>query len=169
MQSYPSFYLLSQLGLALCNIQLQRPSDAKKNVDFAKEVPIQIWQEYGSWSYVYLALRDYRNSAIAWFKAVTYADTFYAKVYALASLLSLPLIASSEYSQNAYSGFLIGLGLLLFVSIPPWSVVLYLLLLPMFLAGIVRNLMLSQTRVIMAQVLIMSLLLFLAFLNVSSQ
>ncbi len=154
-------YLHSLLGSSLCNIRMKRLSDATEYVKLAKEVPVQFPEEYVEWSNVYLLLKEYRNSAISWFKAAAHADSFIGRLYALSSLLSLPLLAMSEYSKNLYLGIMLGYGLLIMLLVPPWSLVLVFLILPLILGGFVRNLLIGRTEGIIA-LLAMMLTVFVA-------
>ncbi len=161
-----SFYLLSQLGSALCNMKLQQLSDAEDSVRLAKDVPIQMWQEYASWSQVYLSLRDYRSSAAAWYRAAAHAESFNVKVYALSTLLSLPLLAMRDYSETVYLGIMAIVGLLFMFLIPPWSLVLYLILLPVFVGVVIRHILIGRTRNNLGVMITMLSLLILAFLDI---
>ncbi len=156
-------YLQSLLGSALCNIRMNRLSDAKEYVELAKEVSVQFPEEYESWANIYLLLRQFRNSAVSWLKTASLADSFNKRVYALSSLLSLPLLAMSEYSKNLYLGIMLGYGLLIILLVPPWSLVLVFLILPLILGGFVRNLLIGRTEGIIALLAMMLTLFFAAF------
>ncbi len=166
IESNSPFYLLSILGLSLSYIRLNRFAEAKVSIKVANDLPIRMWEEYAEWAQVYLTLRDYPRSVIAWIQAFRHADSINAGVYAVSSLLSLPLLATSNFAENVYSGAVVVIGVILLFLNPPWSVALFLVLLPVLFGGIVRHLMLGRPRVIFGLVLIMSSFLFLAYLDI---
>ncbi len=162
-----NLYLQSLLGSALCNIRTNRLSDAKGYVELAKEVPVQFPEESESWANVYLLLREYRNSAVSWLKTAALADSFNKRVYALSSLLSLPLSAMSVCTETISCRIMALLAVLFFLLLPlPWSLALYILLLPVFTGVILRHILVGRVRNLAGIMVMILSLLAMAFLDI---
>ncbi len=110
-------------------------------------------------------LREFRNSAVSWLKTAAHAESFNVKVYALSTLLSLPLLAMREYSETVYLGIMAIVGLLFMFLVPPWSLVLYLMLLPVFVGVLIRHILIGRTRNNLGIMISMLSFLILAFLD----